>query len=939
MSLYTKIIDLQKLDEGWTRARKNKPAAGVDGITYEQFEVDRKGELKKLQLELQEHTYQTLPVKQVNVYKGEKVRTIALYSMRDKAVQQSIANELNRIFDRQFSSQTYAYRNDKSAIVAIGEINERIMSGTYMYFLKVDISHFFDNILWSDLKEFLYNSIEEEDVIELIHQNACAPWLDETTGELMPKEIGIHQGSGIAPILSNIYLMEFDRWLTSLDIYFVRYSDDMIILGNNHDRLLTILQEIKLRLGELGLKINETKSVIGELAEGFNFLGYYFDINGKAIPAKAEANLNDRLEMMWLTSSDIGIEDKIKKTLEIVGGWEQYYREERQISSIFEFVAIVYAKGTDEEWHPKLAELRSVVENIYLDIADYLANFWRRYKMWECELREYEQYYKLPVSSQCNMEDNKVRPLVHELLHSYRQYIIREDYDIAIEIMQSYTDLRLYPQAEYWQDYATKLKKRQELSFNAVLRLTGDENDISFRPDTASKMIHTFIGREDLYAADTIDEKGSRKVETELRPVTEHTIKEHLMGRTTVDTYIQRPNSTIRFMVIDVDLPKHILIRTGRDSEEFRTHMQKVLDVATCIRRELSHLGLNGYIEFSGCRGYHVWLFMNEWIPTRYANLLSEIIDRKIPRDDNISIEFFPNKTRIKGGKYGQAIKLPYGIHSKTGERSFFLDEGGNPIMDVDSMIDAIAKTSLADIKKVIASFAGTQDKIEQKKVDTDISAYGDVDPGIREVLMNCNLLRYLCLKSVKTGYLTHFERLTVLYVFGHLGVEGQEFVHKVMSFTINYKHQVTEHFIRKMPEKPVSCVKLREQYKQLTAESGCSCVFKRNKNCYPSPVLHAIALSNDLQGEVTLPTSRSMTKEKESMVKAELNVHSSVEQLAARIVEAKKQKRLIDKTIAKTEKELEKIFDSQGVDCMEIQMGMLVRRKKDDGCEWLIEI
>mgnify|MGYP006074156915 FL=1 len=97
-------------------------------------------------------------------------------------------------------------------------------------------------------------------------------------------------------------------------------------------------------------------------------------------------------------------------------------------------------------------------------------------------------------------------------------------------------------------------------------------------------------------------------------------------------------------------------------------------------------------------------------------------------------------------------------------------------------------------------------------------------------------------------SYLSHFERLSVLYVFGHKGDEGKEFVHTVMGFTLNYQYSITQKFITKLPEKPVSCVKLREQYKLITAEYGCNCNFKRTKNCYPSPVLHAIKDSGEEQ-------------------------------------------------------------------------------------------
>ena len=48
MSFYSKIIDLQKLNMAWDRVRKNKPACGVDQITWEMFEENKKTELKQL---------------------------------------------------------------------------------------------------------------------------------------------------------------------------------------------------------------------------------------------------------------------------------------------------------------------------------------------------------------------------------------------------------------------------------------------------------------------------------------------------------------------------------------------------------------------------------------------------------------------------------------------------------------------------------------------------------------------------------------------------------------------------------------------------------------------------------------------------------------------------------------------------------------------------
>ena len=371
---------------------------------------------------------------------------------------------------------------------------------------------------------------------------------------------------------------------------------------------------------------------------------------------------------------------------------------------------------------------------------------------------------------------------------------------------------------------------------------------------------------------------------------------------------------------------------------EFKEYLDNARRVAGEIIRQYQRWGMEGYLEYSGCRGYHVWLLFTEWIPVRYANMFCELLDQTMESSDDITLEYFPNKTRIKAGKYGQCIKLPWGRHSRTGEVSYFMDSQGEMISDTNGFMDSLARYQLPVIKKVLAANTSYKDS-GNRKVELEEEEFKNLSPTIRTVLDNCNLMRYLCSKEVRTGYLSHFERQSILYVFAHLGDEGKEFIHHIMGCTLNYQYSVTDRFISKVPDKPISCVKLRDQYKSITAEYGCNCSFKRSKNCYPSPVLHAISLSPEIAEHVTIPTSRSLTPEKEQMVIDELNIHKKAEELARKILDLKKQKRRLDSSIVKVENELSKLYDSEQIDCLEIEMGMLVRRKKEKGYEWLIEI
>jgi hypothetical protein len=103
--------------------------------------------------------------------------------------------------------------------------------------------------------------------------------------------------------------------------------------------------------------------------------------------------------------------------------------------------------------------------------------------------------------------------------------------------------------------------------------------------------------------------------------------------------------------------------------------------------------------------------------------------------------------------------------------------------------------------------------------------------------------------------------------------------------------------------------------------------------------VLHAISQTNETTEQITLPVSRTLTKEKTKEVAQKLNVHSNAQTLLNKILEMKKQRRGIDLAIRNFEKELNAVFEEAGTDRLEIDMGTLVRIITDEGTEWKIEI
>lgn len=943
MSFYSKIIDLQKLNMAWDRVRKNKPACGVDQITWEMFEENKKTELKQLNLSLANHDYTVMPVKMVTLYKGEKLRQVALYCMRDKVVQQSMAGELVKLYDNTFSDCVYAYRPGKSALTALEKISEKIQTDGFGWALRLDIEHFFDTIAIDHMITLLRRQIREEDTLELIRAICNAPSISDT-GELMKKRVGIYQGSAIAPVLSNVVLSEFDRDMEEVSGFYIRYSDDMIILGKERQELERILDRAVLLLEKSGLSVNRSKTTIVSVEEGFDFLGYHFDQKGKAIPARAEAGLAERLEDLWLNGKKESCQNKLKKGAEILGGWEQYFREEREIASCYEFAVIAYMTQNKEVNLTALEERRKKIGNSNHEICMYLYQFWQKAGHRKMMLYEMEDFQEIASLDQ-DIEINAVS--LQELLDLYKKLMAEATEEVLVNIMQIYSDAGAFNKAAAYMDRIARLqtdfeRRRKPVIDNPADRAEGERESEAVRLTKAQirGYMENFVGREDTYVVQELERSGRQRYEQVLEPLTEEVLQRHFKGECTVGTYVQRTNHTAHFMVIDIDISKRILLEAEGEEDKLFPYLQETAAYAGRVQEELKKLGIGGWIEESGYRGYHIWILFTEWIAVRYLTMLQDVIEDRLGKvPDTVTMEFFPDRSRAKKGKAGQAIKLPYGYHAKTGRKCVFLDEDFRPVADPGSFILHMGKYTNIAVKKILNTASPKHIALKENTVDEDISAFGSLSENVALVLRRCTLMRYLSQKARTTGYLSHFERLSVLYVFGHMGEEGTAFVHKVMEFTLNYQYAVTERFIAKCPAKPVSCLKLRDQYQKVTAEYGCNCNFNRTKDCYPSPVLHAIKAGESLNATITVPTSRMLSKEKENKVFEELNIGKRVQGITAKILEMKKQKRGIDKNIDKLEQELERIFDENGIDCIEVEFGMLVRRKKQQGYEWVVEI
>ena len=100
---------------------------------------------------------------------------------------------------------------------------------------------------------------------------------------------------------------------------YVRYSDDIQVLGETEQELVEIRNFMGVYLEKLGLTLHEDKTKIVPLTERVDFLGYTLGKDGKQIPAKAEENLSTSLEDVFFNRKTT-LQEKLKKGSEILNG-------------------------------------------------------------------------------------------------------------------------------------------------------------------------------------------------------------------------------------------------------------------------------------------------------------------------------------------------------------------------------------------------------------------------------------------------------------------------------------------------------------------------------------------------------------------------------------------------------------------------------------------
>lgn len=324
-NLMEEILSHGNIVRAYKQVKQNKGVAGIDGMPVEKFAEWYNKEGESMIEELRTGKYKPQGVKQVEIPKpnGGK-RKLGIPTVKDRIIQQAIAQILSPIYEEEFSENSYGFRPNRNAQQAVTRATKYVESGKGIV-VDIDLETFFDTVNHNRLMHRMAGKIGDKNLLRLLRRYLQSGAM--TDGILSQRIEGTPQGSPLSPLLSNIVLDELDKELEKRGHEFVRYADDCNIFVRSQPAGERVMQSISNFIeNKLKLKINKKKSKVC-YSDQTKFLGYTIHRNGiPGIATESLKRMKDKIRNITKRNRGRKLETIIRELNPILRGWIQYFR-------------------------------------------------------------------------------------------------------------------------------------------------------------------------------------------------------------------------------------------------------------------------------------------------------------------------------------------------------------------------------------------------------------------------------------------------------------------------------------------------------------------------------------------------------------------------------------------------------------------------------------
>ena len=278
-NLWDEVVSFENLYRAYRTARLGK----TDRIDVQRFDAHLEPALFELQAQLQSGEYTGGGYRQFTLYE-RKPRLISAAPFADRVVHHAVMRVLEPLIDPRFIHDSYACREGKGVHRAVDRY--QIWARENEYALKIDISAYFASIDHALLNAALARHIKDQRVLALLATIIAGSPPDDSKPpryfegddllSVAERRRGLPIGNLTSQFFANLYLNQFDHFVKEqLGVRcYLRYVDDMVLLGNSKAELWQCLAAMRAELEKLRLTLHPRKIHLCHTREGLDVLGY-----------------------------------------------------------------------------------------------------------------------------------------------------------------------------------------------------------------------------------------------------------------------------------------------------------------------------------------------------------------------------------------------------------------------------------------------------------------------------------------------------------------------------------------------------------------------------------------------------------------------------------------------------------------------------------------
>jgi len=263
LKAHRNLIERIASPENMELAFKRTACAKRMSFGYLEFKEYKSLNLARLSQELLEGSYQVGKYKQFYVFEP-KQRLISALEFKDRLAQHALMAVVGDIFEAMFLPNTYACRVGRGTHAGVRYIQSELRKAPIpTYYLKTDYSKFFPSVDHTLLLAMIERKI------------GCARTLSIIKQLVIPGNVGIPIGSLTSQLFANVYGSQLDNFIHHELKHrrWARYMDDVVILGNDPDKLRDDFKRIEV-FSKDNLNLSISKWECASVNRGINFLGY-----------------------------------------------------------------------------------------------------------------------------------------------------------------------------------------------------------------------------------------------------------------------------------------------------------------------------------------------------------------------------------------------------------------------------------------------------------------------------------------------------------------------------------------------------------------------------------------------------------------------------------------------------------------------------------------